>query len=157
MIRVGLGFDLHPFDEERPLVLGGVKFPGVAGLAGHSDGDVLCHAVADALLGAARLGDLGERFPDTDEWRDASSLVILKEVARSLSGAGCSIGDVDATVITEQPRISPHRDRMIEAIADALGIPPERVSVKATTTDGLGVVGRGEGVAALAVALIERD
>lgn len=157
MIRVGLGFDVHPFDEARPLMLGGIEIPDSPGLAGHSDGDVLSHAVADALLGAAGLGDLGERFPATPEWQDAASAGILAEVARSLLDGGWSIADVDATVVAQGPRIAPHRDRMIETVAAALAISPERMSVKATTTDGLGVIGRGEGIAAFAVALIERD
>ncbi|MGH2748782.1 MAG: 2-C-methyl-D-erythritol 2,4-cyclodiphosphate synthase [Actinomycetota bacterium] len=157
MIRVGLGFDVHPFDETRPLMLGGIEVPGSPGLAGHSDGDVLSHAVADALLGAAGLGDLGERFPSTAEWQDAASAGILAEVARTLLDGGWSIADVDATVVAQGPRIAPHRDRMIEAVAAALAISAERMSVKATTTDGLGVIGRGEGIAAFAVALIERN
>jgi 2-C-methyl-D-erythritol 2,4-cyclodiphosphate synthase len=156
VIRVGLGFDVHPFDESRPLMLGGVEVPDSPGLAGHSDGDVLSHAVADALLGAAGLGDLGERFPATAEWQDAASAGILADVARALADEGWSIADVDATVVAQGPRIAPHRDRMIEAVATALAVSPEQVSVKATTTDGLGVIGRGEGIAALAVALIER-
>jgi 2-C-methyl-D-erythritol 2,4-cyclodiphosphate synthase len=156
VIRVGLGFDVHPFDESRPLMLGGVEVPDSPGLAGHSDGDVLSHAVADALLGAAGLGDLGERFPATAEWQDAASAGILADIARALADEGWSIADVDATVVAQGPRIAPHRDRMIEAVASALAVSPEQVSVKATTTDGLGVIGRGEGIAALAVALIER-
>lgn len=156
MIRVGLGFDVHPFDEARPLMLGGIEVPGSPGLAGHSDGDVLSHAVADALLGAAGLGDLGERFPATARWQDAASAGILAEVARILQDGRWSIADVDATVVAQGPRIAPHRDRMIETVAAALAISPERISVKATTTDGLGVIGRGEGIAAFAVALIER-
>lgn len=157
MIRVGLGFDVHPFDEARPLMLGGVEIPNSPGLAGHSDGDVLSHAVADALLGAAGLGDLGERFPATAEWQDAASAGILAEVARALADDGWSIADIDATVVAEGPRIASHRDRMINTVAAALAITPEQMSVKATTTDGLGVIGRGEGIAALAVALIERN
>lgn len=156
MIRVGLGFDVHPFDDTRRLMLGGVEITDSPGLAGHSDGDVLCHAVADALLGAARLGDLGERFPATARWENAPSAGILVEVARALTDKGWSIVDIDATVVAEEPRIAPHRDRMIDAVAAALAVSPEQISVKATTTDGLGVIGRGEGIAALAVALIER-
>lgn len=156
MIRVGLGFDVHSFAEARRLMLGGVEVPDTPGLAGHSDGDVLSHAVADALLGAARLGDLGERFPGTPEWQGAASVDILTEIGRSLREDGWSIVDVDATVVAEKPRIAPYRERMIEAVATALAVSSEQVSVKATTTDGLGVIGRGEGIAALAVALIER-
>ena len=142
-MRVGFGFDAHSFDEGRPLLLGGIEIPGSPGLAGHSDADVLSHAVADALLGAARLGDLGDRFPHEERWKDASSLEILSEV------------NVDATVIAEQPRLGPHREQMIEKIAHALGIERGLVSVKATTTDEMGFTGRREGMAAFAVALVE--
>jgi 2-C-methyl-D-erythritol 2,4-cyclodiphosphate synthase len=156
MTRVGLGFDAHGFDDSRTLVLGGLSVPGAPGLAGHSDGDVVSHAVADALLGAAQLGDLGEHFPNDDRWRDASSLEILSETAGLLSGEGWTIVNVDVTVAAERPRITPHRAAMAGKMAGALGIDPSAVSVKATTTDGLGFAGRGEGIAALAVALVER-
>ena len=154
-MRVGIGFDAHRFDHGRELVLGGVRL-GRPGLAGHSDADVVSHSVADALLGAAGLGDLGTHFPGDDRWRDASSLDLLTEVAALLARGGYSVGNVDVTVTAERPRLSDHRDEMAGQIATALGIEKERVSVKATTTDGLGFIGRGEGIAALAVALVER-
>lgn len=155
-MRVGLGFDAHPFDDARALVLGGVRIEGSPGLSGHSDADVLGHAIADALLGAAGLGDLGDRFPADDRWRGASSLDILAEAARLLADERWTIANVDATVIAQHPRLAPHRDLMEATIAAALALAPERVSVKATTTDGMGFAGRGEGIAAVAVALVER-
>jgi 2-C-methyl-D-erythritol 2,4-cyclodiphosphate synthase len=154
--RIGLGFDAHAFDEQRPLVLGGVVIPGHAGLAGHSDADVVSHAIADALLGAARLSDIGSMFPDDERWRGASSLDILAQASRALAEAGWSVGNVDATVIAESPRLGSHRSRMIAAVAGALRVDPQDVWVKATTTDGLGFTGRGEGIAAIAAVLIER-
>ncbi|MGH2787457.1 MAG: 2-C-methyl-D-erythritol 2,4-cyclodiphosphate synthase [Actinomycetota bacterium] len=155
MIRAGLGFDTHAFDPARDLVLGGVTIPDAPGLAGHSDADVLSHAVADALLGAAGLGDLGSNFPATDRWRDASSLEILAETARRLADDGWTIGNVDVTVMAEGPRLAPFVEDMRAAVSSALGIDSPSVSVKSTTTDRLGFVGRGEGLAAIAVALIE--
>ena len=154
-MRVGFGFDAHSFDEGRPLLLGGIEIPGSPGLAGHSDADVLSHAVADALLGAAGLGDLGDRFPHEERWKDASSLEILSEVSALLRDRGAAVVNVDATVIAEQPRLGPHREQMIEQIAHALGIERGLVSVKATTTDEMGFTGRREGMAAFAVALVE--
>jgi 2-C-methyl-D-erythritol 2,4-cyclodiphosphate synthase len=154
-VRVGFGFDAHSFDEGRPLLLGGIEIPGSPGLAGHSDADVLSHAVADALLGAAGLGDLGDRFPHEERWKDASSLEILSEVSALLRDRGAAVVNVDATVIAEQPRLGPHREQMIEKIAHALGIERGLVSVKATTTDEMGFTGRREGMAAFAVALVE--
>jgi 2-C-methyl-D-erythritol 2,4-cyclodiphosphate synthase len=154
--RVGLGFDAHAFDASRRLVLGGVMIPDSAGLAGHSDADVLSHSIADALLGAAGLGDLGSNFPDDDEWRDASSLLILERTTARVAAAGWSIVNVDVTVIAEGPRLGPYRDQMSAAVAGALGITPGVVSIKATTTDRMGFTGRGEGIAAIAVASIER-
>jgi 2-C-methyl-D-erythritol 2,4-cyclodiphosphate synthase len=156
MIRVGLGVDAHPVEPGRPLVLGGVRIPGAPGLAGHSDADVLCHAIADALLGAAGLGDLGSNFPATERWRDASSLEILSETARQLTDHGWVIGNLDATMIVEAPRIAPHIPEMTAAVARALAIEDSIVSLKVTSTDGLGFVGRREGLAAIAVALIEK-
>jgi 2-C-methyl-D-erythritol 2,4-cyclodiphosphate synthase len=156
-MRVGLGFDAHPFDERRPLFLGGIEIPGSPGLAGHSDADVLSHAIADALLGAAGLGDLGDRFPHEERWKDASSLEILAEVSALLGDRGAAVMNVDATVIAQEPRLGPHRDRMVEMIALALGIERSLVSVKATTTDEMGFTGRREGIAAFAVALVEQD
>ncbi|MFN2588312.1 MAG: 2-C-methyl-D-erythritol 2,4-cyclodiphosphate synthase [Actinomycetota bacterium] len=158
MSRTGVGFDAHAFsgDAGRPLVIGGVTVPDHAGLAGHSDADVLSHAVADALLGAAALGDLGSRFPDGARWRDASSLAILEETAALLARAGYVVVNVDASVIAQAPRLAPYRDDMRARVAQALGVGDGAVSVKATTTDHLGFTGRGEGIAALAVATIER-
>ena len=154
-MRVGLGFDAHAFTTDRPLVLGGVTVPGSPGLAGHSDADVVSHALADALLGAAGLGDLGERFPTTARWRDASSLEILARTAAMLSEAGRDVVNVDVTVIAQSPRLGPHREEMAASVARALGVETSVVSVKATTTDALGFTGRGEGIAALAVALVD--
>jgi 2-C-methyl-D-erythritol 2,4-cyclodiphosphate synthase len=156
MIRVGLGFDAHPFNERRPFILGGIEILGSPGLSGHSDADVLSHAVADALLGAANLGDLGALFPNDARWHGASSLLILSETADAVGAAGWSIVNVDATVVAEVPRLNPYRDRMIANVSEALRIEEENVSIKATTTDHLGFVGRGEGIAAIAVVLIER-
>ena len=155
-MRVGHGFDVHPFsdDPSRPLVLGGVHLPGERGLAGHSDADVVAHAVADALLGAAGLGDLGRHFPDTDPaWAGADSLAILAGVIELLGGAGWSVGNVDCTVVLEAPRLAPHRAQMVANLTDVVGA---AVSVKATRAEGLGAIGRGEGVACWAVALVER-
>lgn len=157
MIRAGLGFDSHSFDEgRRPLVLGGVTIPGVKGLAGHSDADVVAHAVADALLGAAGLGDLGDSFPDTDRWKDADSIAILRECAIAARAAGCSVINVDVTVIAQTPKLAPFRAEMARNLAGALDVSPDSVSIKATTTDGLGAIGRGEGIGAIAVTLVER-
>lgn len=156
-VRSGIGFDVHRFDPDRPLVLGGVTIPGASGLAGHSDADVLCHAVADALLGAANLGDLGTHFPDTDPaWKDASSLEMLGRVKVMLSGCGYDVASIDATVVLESPKIGSYRGQMCSNIARALRIDVGRVSVKATTTEGLGLVGRGEGAACMAVAVLQR-
>ncbi|MBA2725674.1 MAG: 2-C-methyl-D-erythritol 2,4-cyclodiphosphate synthase [Actinobacteria bacterium] len=153
-MRIGQGFDVHAFDDDRPLIIGGVPIPDHPGLLGHSDADVLCHAVADALLGAARLGDLGSVFPASDEWRDASSMDILRSVAGKFAAARFAIVNIDATVIAETPRLASYVTEMSLNVAEALGIDPEQVSVKATTTDGLGFTGRGEGIAAQAVSLI---
>ncbi|MDQ3951396.1 MAG: 2-C-methyl-D-erythritol 2,4-cyclodiphosphate synthase [Actinomycetota bacterium] len=158
MTRTGIGFDAHAFggEDARPLVLGGVTIPGHAGLAGHSDADVLSHAIADALLGAAGLGDLGSRFPPDDRWKNASSLGILEETVRLVREAGFRVVHVDASVVAERPRLAPHRDPMRKNVAAALSVELDDVSVKATTTDGLGFTGRGDGIAALAVATVER-
>ena len=154
--RVGIGYDSHRFDAGRPLVLGGVEIPGAErGLAGHSDADVLSHAVIDALLGAAGLGDIGAHFPDTDErWRDADSIELLRAVRGLLDEAGTAPLNVDATVICEAPKLGPYRDAMRVRLAAAAGLEPEALNVKFTTNEGMGFVGRGEGVAALAVALV---
>ena len=154
--RSGIGFDSHRLEAGRRLVLGGVEVPEAElGLVGWSDADVLTHAVIDALLGAAALGDIGMHFPDTDErWRDADSLALLREVTALLAGSGWEPLSLDATVICEQPRLGPHREAMRERLASASGLDPAAVSVKFTTGEGLGFVGRGEGVAALAVASV---
>lgn len=155
MSRVGLGFDAHGFDTDRPLILGGVRIPGSAGLLGHSDADVLTHAVADALLGAAGLGDLGGHFPSTDEFRGADSLSLLKECTAAARVAGWRVINADCTVIAEHPRLAIYRERIIENLARALETVTEDVSIKATTTDGMGFTGRGEGIAAIAVVMID--
>jgi 2-C-methyl-D-erythritol 2,4-cyclodiphosphate synthase len=155
-VRLGFGFDVHALSRGRPLVLGGVAIPFDYGLAGHSDGDVLSHAVADALLGAAALGDLGIHWPATAENEGSSSLEFLTVVAGMLETARYEIGNVDATVVAEGPRLAGYRDQMVKGIASALRIDPELVSVKATTTDGLGFTGRGEGIAAYATATVSR-
>jgi 2-C-methyl-D-erythritol 2,4-cyclodiphosphate synthase len=151
-VRTGLGIDSHRFEPGRRLVLGGVEIPHEAGLAGHSDADVLAHAVIDALLGAAGMGDIGTLFPDTDaEWKDADSIALLRDVVARVRAAGWEIGHVDATVMLESPKLAPHR----EAIAAALGAALDAsVNVKATTGERMGFVGRGEGVAAMAVATL---
>ncbi|MDR2957177.1 MAG: 2-C-methyl-D-erythritol 2,4-cyclodiphosphate synthase [Coriobacteriales bacterium] len=157
--RIGIGYDMHafaPVSAARPLVIGGVHFPDTPGLAGHSDADVLTHAVADALLGAARLGDLGEHFPDSDpRYLQADSLELLRQVTQKVAEAGFQIVDVDCVVLAEQPKLSPHRVKMQENLAAAMLITTEAVGVKATTTEGLGAIGRREGIAATAVALLE--
>jgi 2-C-methyl-D-erythritol 2,4-cyclodiphosphate synthase len=154
--RVGIGYDVHRFAEARPLILGGVVIPSTAGLEGHSDADVLLHAIMDALLGAAGLGDIGVHFPPSDEqWRGSSSVDLLRIVG-GLLPAGWLIENIDCSVIAEHPRIGPYREAMVTCIASTLGISPSQVNVKATTNEGLGFIGRGEGVAALAcVALAE--
>jgi 2-C-methyl-D-erythritol 2,4-cyclodiphosphate synthase len=154
MMRIGQGYDVHQFDDTRALVLAGVTIPDHAGLAGHSDADVVSHAIADALLGAAGLGDIGALFPASDEWKNASSLKILQEVGRTLRSEGWEISNVDSTVIAQSPKLAPFRDRMIDNISEALSVDRARVSIKATTTDGLGFTGRGQGMAAVAVALV---
>jgi 2-C-methyl-D-erythritol 2,4-cyclodiphosphate synthase len=152
--RVGLGYDVHRFSDDaaRPFVLGGVRFDGQTGLVGHSDADAAAHAIADALLGAAGLGDIGQHFPDTDEeWKDADSLVLLRAIALRVQAAGFEIGNVDCTVVTEAPKLAPRRDEMEKNLSAAIDAP---VTVKATRPEALGALGRGEGLACLAVALI---
>jgi 2-C-methyl-D-erythritol 2,4-cyclodiphosphate synthase len=157
--RTGIGYDSHRLEEGRRLVIGGVELPDAErGLAGHSDADVLTHALIDALLGAAGLGDIGQHYPDTDErWRDADSLALLREVSGFLSEHGWIVGHVDATVICESPKLGPVRDKIRARLAEAIGIAPLEVNVKFTTNEGMGFLGRGEGIAALAVASTERD
>jgi len=154
--RVGLGFDVHPFsdDPSRPFVLGGVVFEGERGLTGHSDADAAAHAVADALLGAAGLGDIGQHFPDTDpQWQGADSLVLLREIAMRVRAEGFEIGNVDCTVVTEAPKLAPMRAQMQQNLTEAIDAP---VTVKATRPEALGALGRGEGLACLAVAIVVR-
>lgn len=155
-MRVGQGYDVHPFSDGRPMILGGVRFEGERGLAGHSDGDTLTHAVIDALLGAAALGDVGTHFPSSDQtFAGADSIDLLKRVGRLVSAAGYRIVNVDSTVMAEHPRMGPRIGDMRARLATALGLEMGRISVKATTTDGLGAIGRSEGVAAQAIALLE--
>jgi 2-C-methyl-D-erythritol 4-phosphate cytidylyltransferase / 2-C-methyl-D-erythritol 2,4-cyclodiphosphate synthase len=153
--RVGVGYDLHRLVEGRPLVLGGVTVPSERGALGHSDADVICHAVTDAILGAARAGDIGQHYPDTDpQWKGASSIALLAEVAGLVRGRGLAIENVDVVVILERPKLGPHRDAIQSRLAEALGIAESRVSVKAKTNEGVDAVGRGEAIAAHAVALL---
>lgn len=157
-IRIGQGYDVHPLREGRRLVLGGVEIAHERGLDGHSDADVLLHAIADAALGAAGLGDIGTHFPPSDEhWRGVSSLDLLARVARMVREAGWSPVNVDATVIAERPRLAPHVPQMRARIAACLGVASDAVGVKATTNERLGALGREEGIAALAVALLMRE
>jgi 2-C-methyl-D-erythritol 2,4-cyclodiphosphate synthase len=154
--RSGIGWDSHRLEEGRALVLGGVTVPAAGrGLAGHSDADVLTHAVIDALLGAAGLGDIGQHFPDSDErWRDADSIELLRGVRGLVAEAGAAPLHVDATVACEAPRLGPYREAMRERLAEALGLEPSAVNVKFTTGERIGFVGRGEGIAALAIATV---
>ena len=153
----GIGWDSHRLAPGRPLILGGVAIPYERGLDGHSDADVLTHAVIDALLGAAALGDIGQHFPDTDErYRDADSMLLLRTVVATLAEQGLAVVHVDATVVMERPKLAPHRDAIRASLAGGLAVPPEHVNVKASTGEGMGFVGRGEGVAALAVATVRR-
>jgi 2-C-methyl-D-erythritol 2,4-cyclodiphosphate synthase len=155
-VRVGIGYDVHPLAAGRRLVLGGVEIPHTLGLLGHSDADVLLHAVADALLGAAALGDIGVHFPPSDpQYKDASSLDLLARVREIVGAAGYRVGNVDVALVAEQPRVSPHVPLMRERIAAVLAVGTGQVSIKATTSEGLGFAGRGEGIAAWAVALLE--
>jgi 2-C-methyl-D-erythritol 2,4-cyclodiphosphate synthase len=154
-MRVGLGFDVHPFaDDDRPLVLGGVRFEGARGLAGHSDADAVAHAVTDALLGAAGLGDIGEHFPDTDErWRGADSMRLLADAVALVRADGWTVANVDCTVVLEQPKLAPRRAAMQDALSAVVGAP---VTVKGKRAEGLGALGRGEGVACWAIALVDQ-
>ena len=156
MIRTGNGYDVHRLAEGRKLIVGGAEIPYEKGLLGHSDADVLLHAIADALLGAAALGDIGKLFPDTDEkYRGADSLVLLSEVVRVLRESGYAVVNIDSTVIAQAPKFAPYIERMRENIAAACGTDVSRISVKATTEEGLGFTGEGLGIAAIASALIE--
>ncbi len=156
-LRIGHGYDVHRLTEGRKLILGGVEIPYEKGLLGHSDADVLTHAVMDALLGAAALGDIGKLFPDTDAaYAGISSILLLERVRERLTEAGWSVVNIDATVLAQAPKLAPHRERMRENLAHALCVEISRVSVKATTEEGLGFSGEGLGIAAHAVALLER-
>ena len=155
-MRIGTGYDSHRFEDGRRLVLGGVAFPGERGLAGHSDADALIHAVIDALLGAAALGDIGSHFPDTDEkWRDADSAKLLEAVVAEIGAAGYRVGNVDATVICERPKLGPRITEMRARLAELLKVSPDAVSIKGKTNEKMGFIGRGEGLAVQAVALLE--
>jgi len=156
MTRVGFGFDLHPLVPGRPLVLGGVTVPSETGLDGHSDADVLSHTIGEALLGALALGDLGRHFPDTDpRWRGISSLLLLEQVMALVRGRGGELVNVDTTVLAQAPKLAPHLPEMAKRLSGVLGIPVTRVSVKAKSPEGLGLVGRREGIAAMAVVSVE--
>jgi 2-C-methyl-D-erythritol 2,4-cyclodiphosphate synthase len=156
-LRVGIGLDAHAFSDDAALVLGGVDFPADRGLAGHSDGDVVAHALIDAVLGAAGLGDIGELFPSSDpQWVDASSIRLLQRAYQVVRGAGWELVNADCVLIGEEPRIAPVRDAMRARLAGSMGVDLDRVTVRATTTDELGFTGRGEGLAAQAVALLRR-
>ncbi|KPJ75726.1 MAG: hypothetical protein AMJ54_14175 [Deltaproteobacteria bacterium SG8_13] len=155
-MRIGLGYDVHRLVEDRKLILGGVLIPHPLGLSGHSDADVLTHAVCDALLGAAGEGDIGVHFPDSNpQYRDIDSLKLLSRTCEMVRDKGYEIANIDATVIAEVPRIRPYRDRMVRNLADAARIDPGCVNVKGTTVEGLGSIGKGEGIAAMCVALIQ--
>lgn len=157
MIATGIGYDVHRLVMDRPLILGGVRMDFPLGLEGHSDADVLCHAIADALLGAAGEPDIGHMFPNTDpSLRGINSLEILRKIRRRLDELSVTIHNIDATLVAEEPKISPHLTAMKENVAQALGLPPSRVGIKATTNEGLGFPGRGEGMAALATACVDR-
>jgi 2-C-methyl-D-erythritol 2,4-cyclodiphosphate synthase len=156
MIRVGNGFDAHRLVKGRQLILGGVEIPYPMGLEGHSDADVLTHAIIDALLGAAALGDIGDMFPDTDsKYKDADSLSMLEKVTIRLGQSGYKLINLDSTIMAQEPKLSPHFGNMISALAKALAVEESQISVKATTTEGLGFIGRQEGISALAVVLVE--
>lgn len=156
MIRVGMGYDVHRLTEDRDLILGGVKIPWEKGLLGHSDADVLIHAVMDALLGAAALGDIGKHFPDTDPaYKGISSILLLERVTKLLREKGYEIGNIDATIIAQKPKMAPHIPQMRKNLAQAMGVEEDRINIKATTEEGLGFTGRGEGIASQAICLLE--
>jgi 2-C-methyl-D-erythritol 2,4-cyclodiphosphate synthase len=156
-MRAGIGYDIHRFEEGRPLVLGGVELPGEIGLAGHSDADVLLHAIIDAILGGCGLGDIGRHFPPEDSrWEGASSVDLLGRTLTFVREAGFAVESMDSTVIAERPRLAPHVGAMRERIAKALGIEAGRVNVKATTNEGIRAIGRGEGIAAMAVVVVRK-
>jgi len=157
-MRVGFGYDVHPLVEGRPLILGGIKIPYLYGLQGHSDADVLLHAISDALLGAIAEGDIGRHFPDTDpQYKNIRSTILLKKVMTRIREKGFHILNIDATILAQRPKLSDHIPRMVKEIADVLEIETGRINVKATTSEGLGFAGRGEGISAYAVVLVEED
>ncbi len=156
MIRIGQGLDVHRFDDSRPLVLGGVTISDHGGLAGHSDADVVLHAITDALLGAAGAGDIGQYFPSDDpRWKNVGSERFLREARRAVLELTAEIVNIDVTIVAEKPRLASHRDAIQARVATILEIPPGHVNIKATTTDGLGFIGRGEGICAMAIAAID--
>jgi 2-C-methyl-D-erythritol 2,4-cyclodiphosphate synthase len=156
MIRVGIGYDSHRFEEGRPLVLGGIRIPHPRGLAGHSDADAVAHALIDAILGAAAAGDIGQHFPDTDpKWKGADSMALLRSAHQLVRERGYALAQADLTIITEQPQLRPHLAAMAAKLAERLGAPPGSVSIKAKTNEGMGFIGRGEGIAVIAVATLE--
>ena len=156
MIRVGIGYDSHRFEEGRPLVLGGIRIPHPRGLAGHSDADAVAHALIDAILGAAAAGDIGQHFPDTDpKWKGADSMALLRSAHQLVRERGYAVAQADLTIITEQPQLGPHLAAMAAKLAERLGVPAGSVSLKAKTNEGMGFIGRGEGIAVIAVATLE--
>ena len=156
MIRVGIGYDSHRFEEGRPLVLGGIRIPHPRGLAGHSDADAVAHALIDAMLGAAAAGDIGQHFPDTDpKWKGADSMELLRRAHQLVRERGFALAQADLTIITEQPQLGPHLAAMAAKLAERLGARPGSVSLKAKTNEGMGFIGRGEGIAVLAIATLE--
>jgi len=156
MMRVGIGYDSHRFVEGRPLVLGGVRIPHSRGLAGHSDADAVAHALTDAILGAAAAGNIGQLFPDSDpQWKDADSMELLRSAHELVRGRGYALAQADLTIITEQPKLGPHLGAMAATLIERLGAPPGSVSLKAKTNEGMGFIGRGEGIAVIAVATLE--
>jgi 2-C-methyl-D-erythritol 2,4-cyclodiphosphate synthase len=158
MLKVGQGYDAHKFKEGDHIVLGGVTIPFTQGMAAHSDGDVALHALCDALLGAVALGDIGKHFPDTDNrYKGIDSRILLRETAKKVAEQGYSVGNVDLTIIAQAPRMAAHIPQMRELIASDLGVSMERINVKATTTEGMGFEGRGEGISAMAVTLLQRS
>ena len=156
MIRVGIGYDSHRFEEGRPLVLGGIRIPHPRGLAGHSDADAVAHALIDAILGAAAAGDIGQHFPDTDpKWKGADSMELLRSAHQLVRERGYTLAQADLTIIIQQPRLGPHLAAMAAKLAELLGAPPGSVSLKAKTNEGMGFIGRGEGIAVIAFATLE--
>ena len=154
-VRVGQGIDVHPFDNARPLILGGVRISESGGLAGHSDADAVLHALVDAILGALGAGDIGQYFPSEDErWRNADSKIFVREAMALVAGRAAILRNVDVTVIAQRPKLAPHRDAIRDSVASMLGIDRDRVNVKATTTDHLGFIGRAEGICAMAVVCV---